>query len=120
MTLADKIVVLNAGRIEQIGGPMELYNSPANEFVAGFIGSPKMNFIDGARAGRNGENHRRCGQSTDVDTKSGAWKGTVVHANISVPTPILSRLREGRLITVRISASTMPSLVPRSMRRRIG
>ncbi|WP_292292490.1 ABC transporter ATP-binding protein, partial [Mesorhizobium sp.] len=42
MTLADKIVVLNAGRIEQIGGPMELYNSPANEFVAGFIGSPKM------------------------------------------------------------------------------
>jgi multiple sugar transport system ATP-binding protein len=45
MTLADKIVVLNAGRIEQIGGPMELYNSPANEFVAGFIGSPKMNFL---------------------------------------------------------------------------
>ncbi|TGV72761.1 ATP-binding cassette domain-containing protein, partial [Mesorhizobium sp. M00.F.Ca.ET.149.01.1.1] len=43
MTLADKIVVLNAGRIEQIGSPMELYNSPANEFVAGFIGSPKMN-----------------------------------------------------------------------------
>ncbi|TIU54793.1 MAG: ATP-binding cassette domain-containing protein, partial [Mesorhizobium sp.] len=39
MTLADKIVVLNAGRIEQIGSPMELYNSPANEFVAGFIGS---------------------------------------------------------------------------------
>ncbi|TIN30632.1 MAG: sugar ABC transporter ATP-binding protein, partial [Mesorhizobium sp.] len=40
MTLADKIVVLNAGRIEQIGSPMELYNAPANEFVAGFIGSP--------------------------------------------------------------------------------
>ncbi|RWG64232.1 MAG: sugar ABC transporter ATP-binding protein, partial [Mesorhizobium sp.] len=39
MTLADKIVVLNAGRIEQIGSPMELYNAPANEFVAGFIGS---------------------------------------------------------------------------------
>src|SRR6185312_9726393 len=51
MTLADKIVVLNAGRIEQIGKPMELYNSPANEFVAGFIGSPKMNFVDGARLG---------------------------------------------------------------------
>ena len=51
MTLADKIVVLNAGRIEQVGAPMELYNRPANEFVAGFIGSPKMNFIDAARLG---------------------------------------------------------------------
>ncbi|MEQ9153637.1 MAG: ATP-binding cassette domain-containing protein, partial [Roseitalea porphyridii] len=47
MTLADRIVVLNAGRVEQIGAPMELYNNPANEFVAGFIGSPKMNFLAG-------------------------------------------------------------------------
>ncbi|WP_203422496.1 ABC transporter ATP-binding protein, partial [Acidovorax sp. ST3] len=46
MTLADKIVVLNAGRIEQIGAPMELYHAPANEFVAGFIGTPAMNFLD--------------------------------------------------------------------------
>ena len=45
MTLADKIVVLNKGHIEQIGEPMELYHHPANLFVAGFIGSPKMNFI---------------------------------------------------------------------------
>ncbi len=45
MTLADKIVVLNAGRIEQVGSPMELYSRPANRFVAGFIGSPKMNFV---------------------------------------------------------------------------
>ena len=45
MTLADRIVVLNAGNIEQVGTPLELYNSPANKFVAGFIGSPKMNFI---------------------------------------------------------------------------
>lgn len=45
MTLADKIVVMHAGQIEQIGSPMELYNNPANLFVAGFIGSPKMNLI---------------------------------------------------------------------------
>ena len=45
MTLADRIVVLHDGRIEQVGTPMELYNSPANKFVAGFIGSPRMNFI---------------------------------------------------------------------------
>ena len=47
MTLADKIVVLSAGRIEQVGTPQQLYHHPANRFVAGFIGSPKMNFIDG-------------------------------------------------------------------------
>ncbi|AJY46196.1 ABC transporter ATP-binding protein [Martelella endophytica] len=46
MTLADKIVVLRKGRVEQIGAPMELYENPQNLFVAGFIGSPKMNFLD--------------------------------------------------------------------------
>ena len=60
MTLADKIVVLRSGRIEQVGAPLDLYDDPANQFVAGFIGSPKMNFLkaaihavgpDGVRAG---------------------------------------------------------------------
>jgi multiple sugar transport system ATP-binding protein len=46
MTLADKIVVLNAGRVEQVGAPLDLYHRPKNLFVAGFIGSPQMNFID--------------------------------------------------------------------------
>ena len=45
MTLADKIVVLRDGRVEQIGSPMELYNNPTNQFVAGFLGSPSMNFF---------------------------------------------------------------------------
>ena len=45
MTMADKIVVLRAGRIEQVGTPLELYNKPCNQFVAGFIGSPRMNFV---------------------------------------------------------------------------
>ncbi|MDR6817714.1 multiple sugar transport system ATP-binding protein [Neorhizobium sp. 2083] len=47
MTMADKIVVLNGGRVEQIGAPLELYDRPANQFVAGFIGSPSMNFLNG-------------------------------------------------------------------------
>jgi multiple sugar transport system ATP-binding protein len=46
MTLADRIVVLQAGRIEQVGAPLALYEHPVNRFVAGFIGSPRMNFID--------------------------------------------------------------------------
>jgi len=47
MTMADKIVVMNAGEVEQIGAPLDLYDNPANLFVAGFIGSPAMNFIPG-------------------------------------------------------------------------
>ncbi|URW75477.1 sn-glycerol-3-phosphate ABC transporter ATP-binding protein UgpC [Sphingomonas donggukensis] len=51
MTLADRIVVLNGGRVEQIGAPMELYDHPATQFVAGFIGSPRMNFLGGTLVG---------------------------------------------------------------------
>jgi len=47
MTMADRIVVMNAGRIEQIGRPLELYDQPANLFVASFLGSPSMNFVEG-------------------------------------------------------------------------
>ena len=47
MTVGDKIVVLNAGRVEQIGAPLDLYDRPANKFVATFLGSPAMNLIDG-------------------------------------------------------------------------
>ena len=46
MTMADKIVVMNEGNIEQVGKPLDLYNNPANKFVAGFIGSPRMNFFN--------------------------------------------------------------------------
>ena len=59
MTLADRIVVLNAGRVEQTGRPMELYNDPANVFVAGFIGSPQMNFLDAAALGAARQDPRR-------------------------------------------------------------
>ncbi|MBV1925845.1 MAG: ABC transporter ATP-binding protein [Rhodobacteraceae bacterium] len=51
MTLADKIVVLNDGQVEQVGTPMQLYNDPANKFVAGFLGAPSMNFIAGKQVG---------------------------------------------------------------------
>lgn len=51
MTLADRIVVMNDGVVQQVGSPMELYNNPMNLFVAGFIGSPQMNFIEGRELG---------------------------------------------------------------------
>ncbi|TIX13148.1 MAG: ABC transporter ATP-binding protein, partial [Mesorhizobium sp.] len=103
MTLADKIVVLNAGRIEQIGGPMELYNSPANEFVAGFIGSPKMNFIDGARLGETAKTVGVRPEHLTVDTTSGAWKGTVVHAeHLGADTNLYLDCEKAGLLTVRI------------------
>ena len=53
MTLADKIVVLRLGNIEQVGAPMDLYRDPDNKFVAGFIGSPAMNFVNGTANGGN-------------------------------------------------------------------
>ena len=58
--MADKIVVLNSGRIEQVGAPLDLYNNPANRFVAGFIGSPKMNFLKARieQRGRGGNQHQ--------------------------------------------------------------
>jgi multiple sugar transport system ATP-binding protein len=78
MTMADKIVVLNAGNIEQVGSPMELYRSPKNLFVAGFIGAPTMNFIEGAQAQRHGAvkigvrpEHMR------ISTTEGEWRGKV-------------------------------------------
>jgi multiple sugar transport system ATP-binding protein len=55
MTMGDRIVVMSAGLIQQIGAPLDLYENPANQFVAGFIGSPAMNFIAGTVEERNGE-----------------------------------------------------------------
>ena len=78
MTMADKIVVLNAGRIEQVGSPLELYRGPRNRFVAGFIGSPKMNFVDGEEAGKL--DAAAIGirpEHLALSTSEGAWTGTV-------------------------------------------
>ncbi|ACI58211.1 ABC transporter related (plasmid) [Rhizobium leguminosarum bv. trifolii WSM2304] len=55
MTLADRIVVMNAGRVEQVGSPLDLYEEPSNLFVAGFIGSPAMNFLQGKIAAVSGD-----------------------------------------------------------------
>ncbi len=88
MTMADQIVVLQAGRIEQVGTPLELYQRPANVFVAGFIGSPRMNLFEGPVAKRNGATtlgvrpeHLRV-QPGEAVAPAGceAWGGTVIQA----------------------------------------
>ena len=78
MTMADKIVVLRAGHIEQVGSPLELYKTPRNLFVAGFIGSPKMNFIEGKEADSRGAHTIGIRpEHIDVSTKKTAWTGRV-------------------------------------------
>jgi multiple sugar transport system ATP-binding protein len=78
MTMADKIVVLHEGRIEQVGTPLELYRTPRNRFVAGFIGSPKMNFIEGDEAKKY--DAAAIGirpEHVALSTSDGTWQGTV-------------------------------------------
>ena len=80
MTLADRIAVINGGVIQQVGTPMELYDRPCNTFVAGFMGSPKMNLLDAARAGM--ADAHTVGirpEHLDLSTASGLWKGQVIH-----------------------------------------
>ncbi|GAA5544334.1 MULTISPECIES: ABC transporter ATP-binding protein [Brucella/Ochrobactrum group] len=104
MTLADRIVVLNAGRIEQIGSPMELYNKPDNLFVAGFIGSPQMNFVEAGRIGETGA--KTIGirpEHLGVSRESGKWKGKVIHAeHLGADTILYVETEAAGLITVRL------------------
>ncbi|MDZ4135698.1 MAG: ABC transporter ATP-binding protein, partial [Paracoccaceae bacterium] len=78
MTMADKIVVLQAVHIEQVGSPLDLYHKPANVFVAGFIGSPRMNLIEGPDAGKLGA--KTIGvrpEHIDISMEHGQWQGVV-------------------------------------------
>ncbi|MEP4194304.1 MAG: ABC transporter ATP-binding protein [Aliishimia sp.] len=103
MTLADKIVVLRDGRVEQVGTPMELYNNPTNRFVAGFLGSPAMNFLEkaplnipnGGAIGIRPENLRL--------TKNGRIKGTVSHVErLGGDTNLMVTTTENEKLTMRL------------------
>ncbi|MBE0580629.1 ABC transporter ATP-binding protein [Devosia sp.] len=80
MTLADRICVLRDGLVEQVGTPMELYEHPNSVFVAGFIGSPKMNFISGEKAKAfNADTVGIRGEHINIVPGNGTWTGTVIH-----------------------------------------
>mmetsp|Transcript_23165 Transcript_23165/g.39613 ORF Transcript_23165/g.39613 Transcript_23165/m.39613 type:complete len:157 (+) Transcript_23165:2-472(+) len=104
MTLADKIVVLRAGHIEQVGSPMHLYQDPDNKFVAGFIGSPAMNFVNGvAEAG---------------GVRVPALSDTVIPTTVALPAP-------GSAVTVGMRPQDMeltaaPSAIKLDIRERLG
>jgi len=102
MTLADKIVVLNAGRVEQVGRPMDLYNDPDNAFVAGFIGSPKMNFLKAQALGEQGESLGVRPEHLAISRESGAIAGSISHVEkLGSETLIYVRAEPHGLLTVR-------------------
>ena len=105
MTLADRIVVLNAGRVEQVGTPEELYEHPQSLFVAGFIGSPKMNFIpgeDGATIGIRPE---------DIVLGSGQYQGRVSYVEyLGADSYVFLDIGRDEFLTIRQSGSEAPAI----------
>ena len=96
MTLADKVVVLNQGRIEQVGTPLDLYRNPANRFVAGFLGMPKMSFLPGTVTALDQS-------SVTVELTSGT----------SVTLPAASEhLRQGSAVTVGVRPENIDVVEP--------
>lgn len=102
MTLADKIVVLRDGIVEQTGSPMELYNNPRNQFVAGFLGSPSMNFLPASLL-HEGDNRTLGIRPEDLSIdSSGPLSATVEHVeHLGSDTNLIAKLNE-HSITVRL------------------
>ena len=97
MTLADRIVVLRGGIVEQVGSPLDLYNNPANIFVAGFIGSPRMNLIPGTVTAQSGDS-----VTVQIDG------GSTLTARLEAPCPV------GAKVTVGIRPEAMVPVSPGS------
>ncbi|MDI3337305.1 ABC transporter ATP-binding protein [Defluviimonas aestuarii] len=102
MTLADRIVVLRDGRVEQVGSPMQLYNDPDNQFVAGFLGAPSMNFLPAAALGAKGATLGIRPEHLRV-SPDGQIKGTVTHVErLGGDTNLLVGTDAGDTVTVRL------------------
>ncbi len=103
MTMADKIVVLRDGIVEQVGTPLELYNSPANRFVAGFIGSPKMNFLSNAEVEKyDAHTIGVRPEHLSLSKEEGLWQGTIgVAEHLGSDTFLYVTTKNGNQLTVR-------------------
>jgi multiple sugar transport system ATP-binding protein len=103
MTLADRIVVLRAGKVEQVGAPMELYNDPANTFVAGFIGSPQMNFLKAGALGMRSDTMGVRPEHIAISRDAGQIEGTVSHVEkLGGETLVYVNTAAQGLLTVRL------------------
>ena len=103
MTMADRIVVLKDGVVQQVGTPMELYDHPQSLFVAGFIGSPKMNFLSGKYAEKfKAHTVGVRSEHLDIAPTGGAWTGKVIHAeNLGSDSYIYVDIGSGEPVVVR-------------------
>ncbi len=133
MTLADRVVVMNKGEFQQVGAPTEIYDRPANTFVAGFIGSPAMNLIDGEIAGGvfTAPNIRVAGLNPDVNGKvtlgfraedAGVLKRGAEPARGEVEAPIyaLELLGDATLVSVRSGSALVAVKTAKDFRAEIG
>ncbi|MDE3027797.1 MAG: ABC transporter ATP-binding protein [Paracoccaceae bacterium] len=103
MTLADRIVVLNGGRVAQVGAPMELYNNPANTFVAGFIGSPQMNFLKAPALGLAAETLGIRPEHLAISRDAGQITGNISHVeHLGGETNVYVNTDAHGLLTVRL------------------
>ena len=127
MTLADRVVVMEKGHVQQVGSPTEIYDRPANTFVAGFIGSPAMNLIDGAISG--GTFAAEGVQVSGLSAADGALTlgfraedAEVVEGsgNINAPIYTLELLGDATMVTVRIGASLVSVRADKNFRAEIG
>lgn len=105
MTMADKIVVLQAGNIEQVGSPLDLYENPKNKFVAGFIGSPKMNFIEGEEAKKfEASSIGIRPEHFSISKEEGRWEGIVsVAEHLGSDTFLHVKTKNVGTLTVRVN-----------------
>jgi multiple sugar transport system ATP-binding protein len=107
MTLADRICVLRDGIVEQVGTPLELYERPQSLFVAGFIGSPKMNFLNGQFADAfKAPTIGIRAEHIAIGKREGAWTGKVVHSeNLGADTYVYVDIGEKEPVIVREDGS---------------
>ena len=129
MTLADRVVVMNRGLIQQVGTPTEIYDRPANAFVAGFIGSPAMNLMEGALDGGtfSGENVRIAGLADTIGADRAtlgfrAEDATVSEgrAEIGAPVYTMELLGDATMITVRAGGTLVSVKAHKEYRAEIG
>jgi multiple sugar transport system ATP-binding protein len=128
MTLADRVVVMNKGVIQQVGTPMEIYDRPANTFVAGFIGSPAMNLVDGIIQNGvfTGDNIRVEGLPSSavgpVTLGFRAEDASIVAngGQISAPIYSIELLGEASMIAMRVSGELIAVKTSKDYRAEIG